>query len=177
MKRAGDWMQTYTGRRFWPIDPRADEVDVLDIAHALSLTCRYAGHSLRFYSVAEHSCHVCDAAPLRLKPWALLHDAAEAYVVDVPRPLKPFLANYRDIEGNVLDVIFDRFGLDRGLPLEVKDIDNRILHDERQQAMLPTSDEWNLVGGPIGASLAFWQPEEAERQFLSRFDAVIGGRL
>lgn len=61
-ERAGDWMQTFTGRQFWPMDPRPEDLDILDIAHALSLLCRFGGHCQRFYSVAEHSVHVSTLA-------------------------------------------------------------------------------------------------------------------
>ena len=61
--RKGDWMQTYTGRQFWPIDPRANEVHIEDIAHALSMMCRYNGHCRTFYSVAEHSVLVSQHVP------------------------------------------------------------------------------------------------------------------
>ena len=73
--RKGNWMQTFTGRQFWPADPRADEIDIRDIAHALSMQCRYAGHCTQFYSVAEHCVLLANAIPEQ-KLWALLHDAS-----------------------------------------------------------------------------------------------------
>jgi hypothetical protein len=88
MKRKGDWMQTYTGRQFWPIDPRADEIDIVDIAHALSQQCRFAGHCKSFYSVATHSWHTSNVCNSENALWGLLHDAAEAYLVDLPTPIK-----------------------------------------------------------------------------------------
>jgi len=168
--RNGDWIQTYTGRRFWPLDPLPEDVDIFDIAHSLSMTCRYAGHVRRFYSVAEHCCHLHDEAPPEARLWALLHDASEAYIVDVPRPLKPFLTNYREIERVVMQAVATRFGLSSKEPDIIKEMDNRILNDERAQAMVPTEDDWNLKGGPLGVILEFWAPDEAEWQFLKRFD-------
>lgn len=162
-------MQTFTGKRFWPLDPRPEEVNIIDIAHSLSMTCRYAGHVRRFYSVAEHCCHLHDAAPPEARLWALLHDASEAYLVDVPKPVKPHLTGYREAERVVMQAIVTRFELDPHEPDIIKELDNRILNDERAQAMLPTDDEWNLVGGPIGATLQFWMPWEAKEQFLTRF--------
>src|SRR5690606_29748913 len=96
--RKGDWMQTFTGRRFWPLDPRPDEICIEDIAHALSMQCRYAGHCLSFYSVAEHSVLLSQHVAEPFRRWALLHDASEAYLVDVPRPIKGDLSNYRAVE-------------------------------------------------------------------------------
>src|ERR1051325_4550411 len=107
----GDWMQTFSGRRFYPLSPRSDELDPADIAHALSLLCRFAGHVERFYSVAEHCVHLSYAVPPEDALAALLHDATEAYVVDVPRPLKRSLPEYQEIEFGVWAVIVERFGL------------------------------------------------------------------
>lgn len=70
--RIGDWMQTASGRMFWPVDPRPEDVEINDIAHALSLTCRYCGHVREFYSVAQHSVLVSDAAPAENRLWPLL---------------------------------------------------------------------------------------------------------
>ena len=94
------WIQTYTGRKFHPLRPRVAEVDVRDIAHALSLKCRFGGHCRVFYSVAEHSVRVSrvlEAKGRELAVWGLMHDAGEAYLPDVGRPVKSFL---RVGEGN-----------------------------------------------------------------------------
>lgn len=178
MKRAGDWLQTYTGGKFWPLDPQSSEVDIRDIAHSLSLQCRYAGHCLAFYSVAEHSVHVsnylCDFGK-DVALWGLLHDAAEAYVVDVPRPLKGFLAGYAQAEKKVMDAICVKFGIGAEMPAVVKDADNRILADEKRQNMADL--EWDYVPGPaIGVKLQLWQPEQAEAEFLRCF-TMLGGSL
>lgn len=173
-ERLGDWMQTYTGRKFWPLDPRADEVDINDIAHALSMQCRYAGHCLHFYSVAEHSVllsrwlatqgHDVDTCL-----WGLLHDAGEAYVLDMIRPLKGSMPEFRTIEQRVMTQVCQRFGLYPEQPVVVKNADNRILVDEKRQNMAP-----GLVWGtdtlvPLGVSLHLWQPGQAEYQFLADF--------
>jgi hypothetical protein len=123
----GDWMQTYTGRRYYPLDPRAAEIEAADIAHALSLLCRYGGHVDRFYSVAEHCVLMSEAVAPENALAALLHDATEAYVCDVPRPLKRQLRNYADLEAAVWLAICDRYQLFPVLPDEVKAADNRIL--------------------------------------------------
>jgi hypothetical protein len=171
MKHRGDWMQTATGRQFWPLDPRPDDVFIEDIAHALSLLCRFGGHCLRFYSVAEHSVLLARAAPARLKKWALLHDAAEAYIVDVPRPLKPFLTNYKQAEAAVMRAIEFRFGLHLGLPDQVKQLDRAILVDEMQQNMAPSVAAWTSLDGlePIGVKLQFWTPRQARIEFMREF--------
>src|SRR5258708_302056 len=87
--RRGNWMQTYTGRAYWPADPRAEDVCIEDIAHALSLLCRYTGHCKRFYSVAEHSILISQVVPPEYAFFGLMHDAQEAYINDLARPIKP----------------------------------------------------------------------------------------
>src|SRR3954454_351254 len=112
----GDWMQTYSGRRFYPMNPRPSEIDPVDIAHALSLLCRYGGHVDRFYSVAEHCVLMSQAVAPENALAALLHDATEAYVCDVPRPLKRQLPGYAAIEAMVWLAIVARFDIALQLP-------------------------------------------------------------
>lgn len=170
-ERHGDWLQTYSGRQFWPMDPRADEVHIEDIAHALSLQCRYAGHCIQFYSVAEHSCHVAlwllrNYGPMTAM-YGLLHDASEAYLVDVPRPVKPYLAGYKDAETKVQDAVHVRFGLGVGMPKAVKEADDRIIADELVN-LRPM--EWHArYDDPLGVKIGCWKPDAAEDEFLSMF--------
>jgi uncharacterized protein len=173
LTRKGDWMQTYTGRKFWPLDPRPDEIDIIDVAAALSKMCRFGGHCLNFYSVAEHCVLTAKfvSEPLRLT--ALLHDASEAYLVDIPRPIKRHLANYNDIEAQLMACVATRFGTAWPLPEEVKRVDTRILGDERGQNMLQTDEIWLDPQGntmePLGATLKFWAPPRAMSEFISAF--------
>lgn len=173
----GDWMQTYTGRQFFPLDPRADEIDRLDIAHALSLLCRYGGHVDRFYSVAEHCVLMSYAVAPENALAALLHDATEAYVCDVPRPLKRSLPGYQEIEDAVWHAIVEHFGIDYNLPAEVKEADNRILLTERA-ALMRTDLEWSvdaLTPLPVGG-IACWPAPEAERRYLERLNKLLAER-
>lgn len=169
MERLGDWMQTYSGRMYWPLDPHADEVYIEDIAHALSNMCRYAGHCLNFYSVAEHSVHMSRYAAPADKKWALLHDASEAYITDIIRPLKPHLHNYYQLEALNMNAICERFDMDSVMPENVKWIDNQILLDERDQNCSVPPADWNIPGLGLGITLEFWTPKEAERRFLEAF--------
>ena len=174
----GDWMQTNSGGRFYPLDPRADEIDPRDIAHALSLLCRYGGHVDRFYSVAEHCVLMSEAVAPEYALAALLHDATEAFVVDVPRPLKRYLDRYRAIEDLVWMAIAERFGISVILPDEVKDADNRILLTERD-ALMSRAGRWWQDGeiDPLLVTVKGWMPEEAERRYLDRLAALrLGDR-
>lgn len=170
----GDWMQTYRGGQFWPLDPDPAAIDIEDIAHSLSMQCRYAGHCIRFYSVAEHSVHVANhlkraGEPVNVQLWGLLHDASEAYLVDVPRPLKPFLPGYQEAERRVMAAIAVRFSLCPPAPPEVKETDNRILCDEAAQNMAEPPESWDLIGPPLGVTLKYWWPELAKEAFLTKF--------
>ncbi|MDH0871930.1 hypothetical protein [Agrobacterium pusense] len=177
--RAGDFMQTFTGRKYWPMDPRPHEVYIEDIAHSLSLQCRYAGHCIKFLSVAEHSVLIARHLAAKHAPEValagLLHDAPEAYCVDIPRPLKPYLTNYRAIEQDNWLAIAARFGLSKELPREVHDADNRIIADELVNLReMPWHARY--AGKELGVKLRYWSPEEAELEFLATFDALTAGR-
>lgn len=166
----GDWLQTYTGRAFYPFDPRPDDIDPTDIAHALSLLCRYAGHVARMYSVAEHCVLVSHAVPAEHALWGLLHDATEAYLVDLPRPVKRALPEYVAAERTVMDAICFRFGLEPSEPPAVKEADTRILCDERAELMGPSPLPWKAVENvqPLGCPIEGWEPKRAEAEYTAR---------
>lgn len=170
--RNGDWMQTYTGLRFWPLDPRVEDISLNDIAHSLSMQCRYGGHSLRFYSVAEHSVLVAQACSIENALWGLLHDASEAYLVDVPRPLKRSLPGYKEAEDRVMRCVAEKFNLSWPMPDEVKMIDERILGNERR-AVMREGPSWHLPYEPLkGIEFFFWRPEKVKERFLELFDVI-----
>lgn len=174
--RRGDWMQTVSGVEFYPLDPRPQEIHIEDIAHSLSMLCRYGGHAHTFYSVAEHCVHVANAAPDELKLTALMHDASEAYLTDVIRPVKPFLSNYISFENRLMRAIADRFDFQWPMPPEVKRLDNAILVDERDQAMTRPPRDWNLPEPALGIELQFWTPQKARYEFLASFQR-FGGHI
>jgi 5'-deoxynucleotidase YfbR-like HD superfamily hydrolase len=82
------WIQTYQGGCFEPFNPHPDQIHIRDIAHALALTCRFTGHCLDFYSVAQHSVMVSQIVSHKHALAGLLHDASEAYLTDVASPIK-----------------------------------------------------------------------------------------
>lgn len=165
---AGGWMQTYTGKAFYPLDPDPDLIDPADIAHALSLICRYGGHTRRFYSVAEHCVLMADAAEPGHKLWALLHDATEAYVGDMVRPLKRQMPAYVEAEDRLMAAICERFAIDPVCPPEVKTLDNRILGTERAALLGPPPRQWLEVEvlDPLPVTVTGWAPRRAEAEYL-----------
>jgi hypothetical protein len=172
MKRKGDWIQTYAGRQFWPLDPRPEDICIEDIAHSLANQCRFNGHCSKFYSVAEHCFHVSKAVPWMFSMEGLLHDAAEAYLADVPRPIKPFLAGYKEIEDNILKVIYQKFMVKPGPHKIIKAYDDAILADEAEQIMPNKPASWKLVEKPLGITLYCWGTDEAAAMFLLRFNEL-----
>lgn len=177
-ERIGDWMQTYTGRAYWPMSPNAADVHLADIAHALSMLCRYGGHTRRFYSVAEHSVLVSMVVPSEFALQGLMHDATEAYVSDVIRPLKQNLSNYAEIEQLNWLAIAERFGLPFTLAPEVKHADNAVLLAERD-ALLdtpPIAWDWARDLKPARVPIKGYTPTVAEFAFLKRFEQLTRGR-
>lgn len=173
------WIQTYTGRRVDVIAGLlSDDVDITieDIAHALSMQCRFGGHCVEFYSVAQHSVHVAEVVSdwmneptLMLE--ALLHDAAEAYLLDLPRPIKhaPALAEYRALDKRVDQAVRARFGLPLTMSAEVKEADEIMLATEAQRLMKHKPNGWELRAQPIPKPLSPWTPREAKTAFLTMF--------
>lgn len=173
--RLGDWGITFTGRQFWPADPRPSDVDVRDIAHALALQNRFAGHTREPYSVAQHSVLVSHACRREHALLGLLHDSTEAYLQDLIRPLKRFLApQYKPLERRWAMSIGMAVGLGDvlvDLPDDVEHADRLVLVAERRDLLPPRAwppeQAWE---DPI----APWSWRDAEERFLARF-AELGG--
>ena len=130
-----NYITTYTRRHFDPVNPEPADMDIKDIAHALSMICRGNGHVSSFWSVGEH-CILCakEAAAKgyanRLVLAALLHDASECYMSDVPRPLKQNMKQYKEQENHLLDVLYTKFlgsSLDEQEEKLIKEIDDAVL--------------------------------------------------
>ena len=166
------WMQTVSGGVFSPFAPEPNSIKIEDIAHALSNICRYNGHTRVFYSVAQHSVLVSQHCPHEHRLSGLLHDGAEAYLADIVRPVKPYLPDYRHLEARLEKAISERFGVPHPMPAIVKEIDTRILHDERNQLMTKPPRDWNIPGEPLGIEIDPWAPDRARQTFLREFCAL-----
>ncbi|MBF0627783.1 MAG: phosphohydrolase [Magnetococcales bacterium] len=173
--RSGAWIQTYSGIQFWPMDARPEEIVIEDIAHALSMLCRFNGHCRQFYSVAEHSVLVSGVVPPEQARWGLLHDAAEAYLSDIPKPVKRELPAFHPWEDRLLAVIATRFGLDPDHPPEaVKQADMALLATEKSVLMGPEPAPWRDLPAPVpGLEILALSPREAKAFFLARFAALF----
>lgn len=160
-------MRLFSGHEIDPFDLKPHDINIVDIAHSLAHQCRYGGHSSRFYSVAEHCCLLFD----RLRdPWALLHDAAESYLCDVPRPVRrhPAFAFYNDAEDRALRVIARAFGLPRSVPMTVRQADDEIWPDEMNCLFHGRCrDAAGCVAGH--GHFGAWEPGRAEEEFLRRW--------
>ncbi len=169
---------TYTGQRFWPMAPRTEDVDVRDIAHALANTCRWGGHVKRFYSVAEHSVWVSKHVPAGDALWGLFHDAAEAYMPDVPTPIKRAIPELGAMEERLLSAIAPVVGLELPIPPSVREADARMLVTEAQ-ALLPEGLWQELLH--FGESYTYSErlmglcPDEAEALFMDRLAVLRAG--
>lgn len=107
-KKEHSWIHTFTGKKFFPFNPKTEDIDIVDIAHALSNKCRFNGHTNRFYSVAQHSVIV---SLITDSLEGLLHDAGEAYLPDVPSPIKGFLPLLVEAENNIMKCVTKKFTL------------------------------------------------------------------
>ncbi len=175
--RNGDWMQTFTGKAFYPADPRVEDIDIIDIAHALSMECRYGGHCSHFYSVAEHCVLLCDICPDPFQRGLfLMHDAEEAYLKDIPRPLKASLRDYKPMSRLISQMIRIKFGVRPLLDTDLlHEYDYRICLDEAKVLLgkppMPwANSEWVE---PLGVGLSYWTPQIAKIQFLKRFNVLF----
>lgn len=176
--RLGDWILTQSGVRFYPIDPRPDEVRLEDIAHALAMECRFGGQCRTFYSVADHSVRVSHIVPPADALWGLLHDASEAYLKDLPKPLKmlPQFAFYREAEQRLQNTIAESFGLSLTCPGTVHQADLTMLATEARDLMPPPHNNWRPCNSPLPETLVPRTWEHAKEAFLARYAEIIAAR-
>ena len=151
---SGQWVDVF--------DPDPDTINIEDIAHALSHLCRFGGHVPKFYSVAEHSVLCTALAPDHLKLDALLHDASEAYLVDLPRPIKRNIPDYKKIEAKLMVVIAQKFGFLYPMPQLVQKADEYML-----------DYEWDcFVKKKTYNDIKCYAPDMAKKLFLKKFKQI-----
>ena len=186
-----NFIRTFTGRQFWPLDPDPQDICIEDIAHHLALINRFAGATYQPYSVAEHSWRVSRYVEVtvmmrlnvtRRTPmvrsaalWGLLHDAPEAYLVDIPRPVKhsPGMEAYRAYEDLLEATVATAFDLPYPMPAVVKEADLILCATEKRDLLTNARHE---RGERLPETIYPVDWTEAERAFLARFAALTGGR-
>jgi len=178
------FIETYMGQRFTPLAPKADTILVEDVAHALSQQIRFSGHCELSYSVAEH----CVRVAWRVKElggtkeeqfWGLLHDASEAYLVDLPTPLKRhwlFGFFYRWAERRLMKAICRKFRMPVEQPQIVYTADAELLATEVRDLMPGLPEHWGGLGRPLREHIGPWSARRAEREFLMQFRFLEGER-
>ena len=170
--RPGDWCQLFSGTQFWPLDTRVDEINIVDIAHALANICRFGGHCIPFYSVAQHSVLVSKLVSQNIALQGLMHDATEAYIGDMVRPLKRCLPEFQKVEDAIWKVIAQRFGLPEELSPQVKWADNVALMTERRDLTTWTPYTWGVCEMPDSNLVVPLNPDDARALFLERYKTL-----
>ena len=167
----GAYISTYLGNRFYPLSGKIESVNIEDIAHGLAYQCRFNGQTSAFYSVAQHSLLVAGMLPDSLKLVGLLHDAAEAYIGDMVKPLKPFIPEYQNIEKQVSREISRFFNLEDLSYPEIKEADLILLATEKRDLMPNSTEPWKAIIGysALGERIISMHPEEAKAEFLAAF--------
>lgn len=172
------WIQTNSGVKFDFLNVTEEMININDIAHSLSLICRFNGHCKEFYSVAEHSYwlsrYVLDTTNDKKKAReALLHDAAEYVIADIAKPIKASLPQYRIIEKGIEKVIATKFSLDYPMENWLKALDTRMLKTEKYQVMNVTSIPWEIdVIETLPINVMFYPPKVMKELFIDQFIRV-----
>ena len=170
------YVSTFLGNRFFLTNPHIDDVDIEDIAHGLAYQCRFNGQTREFYSVAQHSLMVMSLVPEELRFSALLHDAAEAYLGDMVKPLKNLFPEFSMIEARVMEIIGHRFGLDlTHLDPAIKQADLIALATEKRDLMPHSVETWHYLQNiePLAEAIQSMSPQKAKSAFLEAFNHCI----
>lgn len=169
------YFRTYSGRHVHPHCPVPGEIEILDVARALSHLCRFIGHTREFYSVAQHSVLVSYLVPHEDALWGLLHDASEAYICDLAAPVKhmPEMLEYRVMEARLMCAICERFGLAPTMPRSVVTADRALLATEFRDVTTMNDLQWikdECGFAPLShLRINPWPPAIARQTFLARF--------
>lgn len=166
-----DYVSTFSGNRFYPLRPHIDRVAIEDIAHGLAYQCRFNGQTREFYSIAQHSLIVASLVPPALRLAALLHDAAEAYLGDMVKPLKVLLPEFAALEDQVSAIIAATYGIDFSDYAPIKHADLIALATEKRDLMPHSVERWAYLDDitPLPAIIRALGPQEAKQRFLDEF--------
>ena len=167
---------TFTGRLFWPLNPKLEDINLLDICHALGNQCRFTGHTWEFYSVAEHSCRVHDILPDELKLAGLLHDASEAFLMDLARPVKEqeSMEFFRKAEDKIMYLMAIKFGFSYPFESEIKKADKILLNTEYRDLMTKNELRESDFNGvePLASRIHPWTPVAGKYGMIDRLERL-----
>ncbi len=165
------YVSTFSGNRFYPLVPRIEQVAIEDIAHGLAYQCRFNGQTREFYSVAQHSLIVATLVPPELRLAALLHDAAEAYLGDMVKPLKVLLPQFSELEDQVTAIIAATFDIDFSDYAPIKRADLIALATEKRDLMPYSVERWDYLDhiAPLPEAIVPMGPSAAKTGFLAEF--------
>ncbi len=175
MRTSRTWIQTWTGRQFWPMDPKPEEVFIEDIAWMLAGQNRWKGATKMPISIAQHSVLVSRVCDPEFAMQGLLHDATEAYLGDMAGPIKPFFPDFVKAENHLWSVIAERFGVPVELHDSVKKADAVLLHTESRDLLHPPPVEWRTkLPPPMEENIVAWGLYSSANAFLHRFREIGG---
>lgn len=180
--RKGNWCETYTGQKFWTLDPSPYEITIVDIAHALSHICRYGGHSKHFYSVAQHSIIVSqqikkDGYNYLAQLYGLMHDAAEAYICDLPRPIKICLEQYSKFEKAIQKAVYEKIGIrapDHFQQQIIDRIDKLVMYNEAIELMHNhITDNFDAPKIKLDIDVSYRDMQEVKKEFIQLYNYLF----
>lgn len=178
-------IQTHTEEVINVFSPDPEVVNIVDIAHALSMNCRFNGHVNRFYSVAEHCVHVANIVLRATRDpvmalAGLLHDASEAYIADLASPIKKQMSGYKEVEEGLQKVIYSKYDLPWPEPAVIKEVDLRMLVTEARDLMPPSwlVRHWDKYQALPYQDLHIpgWSWDVAKTRYLIKFDELVRAR-
>jgi hypothetical protein len=170
--KSNDWIQTSSGRKFHIFSPKEEDVVIEDAAHALSLQCRFNGHTPELYSVAQHSIYVSMMCSPENALCGLLHDLPEAYIGDMATPLKKQMNAFKQVEECIWETVSTKYGLPKKMSAEIKECDKKAFRMEWAYLM----GGKNLEGEKFLVSREEFNkktPVEVEMEFISLFYKLL----
>ena len=174
---APSWIRTYSGKKFYVFDPRQKDIVIEDFAHALSLICRFTGHTEDLYSVGQHSLLAMELCPDEFKLEGLTHDFPEAYITDLATPVKRKMPNYKEYENNLHIAIAKKFHLQYPMPKIIKEIDNELFQMEWAYLMERNKKVKSGKFRMERDEFRILPPKEVEKRIIENFNRLYAERL
>jgi len=172
------WIQTYSGKKFSYTDPQPESIAKSDIIAALSRESRYAGHTKWTYTVAQHSVYCSQMIDPEFAREAFAHDFAEAYIKDLPHPLKQLIREisgntWRTIENRIMEVVSEAVGVTFPFDAKVKQVDLRMMSTERKYLLGESPEPWDCNLAPFdNIAIEIWPRYHVVTEMLTRWNEL-----